>query len=90
MSGEFATAVPPTLPVGTQIVTRVVTRVEVLGAAGETICPRGAVGAVVAAPDGEGGTYRVRFPNGSRRRSGGGSSPSASRFRGKYGCRLGS
>ncbi len=59
----MSTATPApnlTLPIGTQVVTRV----EVMGDAGETVAPRGAVGVIVAAP-GEGGDgYRVRFPSG--------------------------
>ena len=57
MTDEMASTPALTLPVGTQIVTRV----EVMGAAGETVCPRGAVGVVIAAPGEAGTVYRVRF-----------------------------
>jgi uncharacterized protein len=48
------------LPAGTQIVTRI----AILGDAGETICPRGAVGVISATPPDGGVVYRVRFPTG--------------------------
>lgn len=48
------------LQVGTQVVTRNV----VAGLAGETVCPRGAVGVIVETPGPEQGTYLVRFANG--------------------------
>lgn len=60
MSGTRPSNPARIIPIGTQIVTRV----GVMGTDGETVCPRGATGAIVAAPDGEGGTYRVRFPDG--------------------------
>jgi predicted nucleotidyltransferase len=49
------------LPTGTQIVTRV----EMYSAPGEPVRPRGAVGVIVAAPDGGEREYRVRFPDGA-------------------------
>jgi len=48
------------LPVGTQIVSRV----EVKSAAGELLCPRGAVGEITKAPDDGTHSYRVQFTNG--------------------------
>ncbi len=48
------------LPVGTQVVTRV----EIRSASGDVLCPRGAVGEVVKAPDDGSHSYRVRFVNG--------------------------
>ncbi|MGE0127487.1 MAG: nucleotidyltransferase domain-containing protein [Blastocatellales bacterium] len=48
------------LPVGTQVVTRV----EIRSANGDVLCPRGAVGEVVKAPDDGSHSYRVRFVNG--------------------------
>jgi uncharacterized protein len=48
------------LPVGT----RVVTRREVRTAAGELVCPAGAMGIVVKAPADTTHSYRVRFPSG--------------------------
>lgn len=49
------------LPVGT----RVVTRREVRTAAGEIVCPTGAMGVVVKAPVDNTHSYRVRFPSGA-------------------------
>ena len=49
------------LPVGTQVVTRV----EISGPNGEQVCPRGAVGVIVKAPDDNLHSYRVRFPDGT-------------------------
>jgi predicted nucleotidyltransferase len=48
------------LPAGTQVVTRV----EIKGADGQVLCPRGAVGEVVKSPDEGSHSYRVRFVNG--------------------------
>lgn len=48
------------LPVDTQVVTRA----EARGPGGALVCPRGAVGVVVAAPAEAGGAYWVRFPDG--------------------------
>jgi uncharacterized protein len=48
------------LPAGTQIVTRA----EIKGADGQILCPRGAVGEIVKAPDDGSHSYRVRFVNG--------------------------
>jgi hypothetical protein len=48
------------LPAGTQVVTRV----EIRSASGDVLCPRGAVGEVVKAPDDGSHSYRVRFVNG--------------------------
>jgi uncharacterized protein len=48
------------LPAGTQVVTRV----EIKGADGQELCPRGAVGEIVKAPDDGSHSYRVRFVNG--------------------------
>lgn len=48
------------LPVGTQVVSRV----EVKSAGGDLLCPRGAVGEIVKAPDDGTHSYRVRFING--------------------------
>jgi predicted nucleotidyltransferase len=48
------------LPAGTQIVTRA----EIKGADGQILCPRGAVGEIVKAPDDGLHSYRVRFVNG--------------------------
>jgi predicted nucleotidyltransferase len=48
------------LPAGTQIVTRT----EIKGADGQVLCPRGAVGEIVKAPDDGSHSYRVRFVNG--------------------------
>src|SRR5437870_2895065 len=49
------------LPVGT----RVVTRREVRSAAGEVLCPVGAMGIVVKAPVDSSHSYRVRLPSGA-------------------------
>ena len=49
------------LPVGTQVVTRV----EINGPQGEPVCPRGAVGVIVKAPDDNLHSYRVRFLDGT-------------------------
>ncbi|HEY8460529.1 MAG TPA: nucleotidyltransferase domain-containing protein [Blastocatellia bacterium] len=49
------------LPTGTQVVTRV----EVKGADGRTLAPRGAVGEIVKAPDEGSHSYRARFANGA-------------------------
>jgi len=48
------------LPTGTQVVTRV----EIKDASGQVLCPRGAVGEIVKAPDDGSHSYRVRFVNG--------------------------
>jgi uncharacterized protein len=48
------------LPTGTQVVTRV----EIKGADGQVLCPRGAVGEIIKAPDDGSHSYRVRFVNG--------------------------
>jgi hypothetical protein len=48
------------LPTGTQIVSRV----EIKSSAGELLCPRGAVGEIIKAPDDGTHSYRVRFING--------------------------
>jgi len=48
------------LPVGTQIVSRT----EIRGQGGEVLCPRGAVGIIIKAPDDGSHSYRVRFSNG--------------------------
>jgi len=52
------------LPTGTQVVTRV----EIIGAAGQVLAPRGAVGEIIKAPDDASSdgshSYRVRFANG--------------------------
>ncbi|MCI0389555.1 MAG: nucleotidyltransferase domain-containing protein [Acidobacteria bacterium] len=48
------------LPTGTQVVTRV----EIKDAAGHGLCPRGAVGEIIKAPDDGSHSYRVRFVNG--------------------------
>jgi predicted nucleotidyltransferase len=45
--------------------TRVVTRREVRSAAGEVLCPLGAMGVVVKAPTDKTHAYRVRFPSGA-------------------------
>ncbi|MEQ8822162.1 MAG: nucleotidyltransferase domain-containing protein [Sumerlaeia bacterium] len=50
---------PEILSAGTQVVVEKTLR----GAAGEPICPQGAVGVVVGEPDTADGLYRVRFPN---------------------------
>jgi uncharacterized protein len=50
-----------TLPVGTQVVTRVAIR----SPADDTFSPAGAVGIVIAAPVGNSQPYRVRFPDGT-------------------------
>jgi hypothetical protein len=47
------------LPAGTQVVTRV----EIKGADGQVLCPRGAVGEIVKSPDDGSHSYRVRFVN---------------------------
>src|SRR5690349_12625554 len=49
------------LPTGT----RVVTRREVRTAAGEVVCPAGAMGVVAKAPADSTHSYRVRFPSGA-------------------------
>lgn len=49
------------VPAGTQVVTRA----EVKSAAGEILCPAGAVGAVVETPGEKDGFYRIRFPDGA-------------------------
>jgi predicted nucleotidyltransferase len=51
---------PPILPLGTAVVTRV----EVKGAADETVSPAGAVGVIVRAPLDAEHSYRVRMPGG--------------------------
>ena len=48
------------IPTGTQVVSRV----EVLDAAGAVVCPVGAAGVVVRAPDDATHSYRVRLPDG--------------------------
>jgi hypothetical protein len=48
------------LPAGTQIVSRV----EIKSSTGESLCPRGAVGEIIKAPDNGTHSYRVRFING--------------------------
>jgi len=48
------------LPAGTQVVTRV----EIKGSGGAVLCPRGAVGEIIKAPDDGSHSYRVRFVNG--------------------------
>lgn len=48
------------LPIGTQIVSRS----EVKSSGGELLCPRGAVGEIIKAPDDGTHSYRVRFING--------------------------
>src|SRR5262245_46250718 len=48
------------LPTGTQVVTRV----EIKDAAGQVLCPRGAVGEIIKSPDDGSHSYRVRFVNG--------------------------
>jgi hypothetical protein len=45
--------------------TRVVARREVRSAAGEVVCPLGAMGVVVKAPTDRSHSYRVRFPSGA-------------------------
>ena len=49
------------IPVGTQVVTLV----EVKGRAGGHVCPLGAVGEVIAAPQDNFHSYHVRFPDGT-------------------------
>jgi predicted nucleotidyltransferase len=51
---------PPILPVGTQVVSRV----EIRGSHGRAIHPKGAVGIVVTSPVDHLHAYRVRFPDG--------------------------
>jgi len=51
---------PPILPVGTAVVTRV----EVAGAGGEVTCPAGAVGVIIRTPVDAQHSYRVRLPGG--------------------------
>ncbi len=51
---------PPILPVGTAVVTKV----EVRGAGGDVTCPAGAVGVIVRAPADARHSYRVRLPGG--------------------------
>src|SRR3954447_5815637 len=53
-------SLPQILPVGTQVVSLV----EVKGADGKPVHPRGAVGVVVLAPADDWHSYRVRFPDG--------------------------
>jgi len=48
------------LPTGTQVVTRV----EIKDASGQVLCPLGAVGEIIKAPDDGSHSYRVRFVNG--------------------------
>lgn len=48
------------LPVGTQVVARV----QILDAAGQVLCPRGAVGVITQAPTDNQHAYRVLFTNG--------------------------
>lgn len=48
------------LPLGT----KVVTRRDVVNAAGETVCPTGSIGVVVKAPSDTTHSYRVKFPSG--------------------------
>ena len=49
------------IPVGTQVVTLF----EVKGRAAGRVCPRGAVGEVIAAPQDNSHSYHVRFPDGT-------------------------
>lgn len=49
------------IPVGTQVVARV----EILDAAGQVLCPRGAVGVVINAPVDQQHAYRILFANGA-------------------------
>lgn len=49
------------IPTGTQVVTLI----EVRGVGGGHVCPRGAVGAITAAPQDNSHSYRVRFPDGN-------------------------
>jgi len=53
-------SLPPILPVGTAVVTKV----EVKGAGGDVTCPAGAVGTIVRAPVDAQHSYRVRLPGG--------------------------
>jgi hypothetical protein len=56
----MAVPIERSLPVGTQVVTRIAIR----GPDRALVCPRGAVGVVAQAPDDATGSYRVRFPEG--------------------------
>ncbi|PZD74229.1 hypothetical protein C1752_01438 [Acaryochloris thomasi RCC1774] len=47
------------LPVGTQVVSRI----EVKNAAGEALCPQGAVGVIVRSPTDNSHTYQIKLPN---------------------------
>jgi len=51
---------PPILPVGTAVVTRV----EVAGSGGDVTCPAGAVGTIIHSPADAEHSYRVRLPGG--------------------------
>ena len=54
-------SLPPILPVGTSVVTRV----EVQGKDGRPTLPRQATGVIVRAPADAEHSYRVRFPDGT-------------------------
>ncbi len=60
MMPDEALNLPPILPVGTQVVTRVAVR----GADGVPAHPRGALGEIIGAPSDVWHSYRVRFPDG--------------------------
>jgi uncharacterized protein len=60
MTDRLSSQVHLILPAGTQVVTRV----EIKGANDQVLCPRGAVGEVVKAPDDGSHSYRVRFAGG--------------------------
>ena len=60
MTDQLSSHLHLILPIGTQVVTRV----EIKGADGQVLCPRGAVGEISKAPDDGSHSYRVRFVNG--------------------------
>ena len=60
MTDKLSSQLHLILPTGTQVVTRV----EIKDAAGQVLCPRGAVGEIIKAPDDGSHSYRVRFVNG--------------------------
>ena len=60
MPSDAGQNLPPILPVGTAVVTRI----EVKGSGGDVTCPAGAVGVIVRAPADPEHSYRVRLPGG--------------------------
>lgn len=59
-ASQTARSMPLIIPTGTQVVSRV----EVRDATGSVVCPIGAAGVIVRAPDDATHSYRVRLPDG--------------------------